>query len=82
MSSNSNHQAGASAEVQTENEKILEAIKATLLNRATTDQSSYAIGTRRLDRIPVPELLQLQRTYTTAVRLERNRAFGTIKLKC
>ena len=79
--SNSNQQAEASAKVQTENENILEAIKATLLNRATTDQASYTIGTRRLDRIPVPELLQLQRTYTTAVRLERNRAFGTVKLK-
>ena len=64
----------------TENEQMLAAIEATLLNRATTDQSPYVIGTRRLDRIPVPELQLLKRQYTTAVRAERGTLFGKVTL--
>ena len=67
-------------EEKTENQIILDAINATILNRATTDQESYVIGTRELKRIPMPELLKLKSTYTTAVRLEKNRAFGTVKI--
>ena len=65
----------------TENEKILDAINATLLNRATSDQQNYMIGTRQLSRIPLPDLLKLKATYTTAVRLERNRAFGKVTIR-
>ena len=67
-------------EEMTENEKILKAINDTLLNRATTDQQNYMIGTRQLSRIPLEELRKLKSTYTTAVRLERNKAFGTVKI--
>ena len=56
---------------RTENEKILDAINAALLNRATSDQNGYMIGTRRLDRIPLEELRRLRGTFVTAVRFER-----------
>ena len=67
-------------EEKTENEKMLDAINATLLNRATTDQQNYMIGTRQLSRIPLPELQKLKSTYITAIRLERNKAFGTVRI--
>jgi len=70
-----------STEELSENERILNAINDTILNRATSDQSAYMIGTRRLDRIPIPELLQMQAKYTTAVRLEKGTAFGTVRVK-
>lgn len=55
-----------STEELSENEKSLNAINDTLLNRATPDQSAYMIGTRRLDRIPIPELLKMQAKFITA----------------
>ena len=64
----------------TENEQVLAAINATLLNRATSDQQSYTIGTRRLDRIPLEELRKFRATFITAVRLERGKGFGTVKV--
>ena len=54
----------------TENQKTLASINATLLNRATSDQQGYMIGTRRLDRIPLEELRIMRLTYITAVRTD------------
>ena len=70
-----------STEELSENERTLNAINDTILNRATSDQSAYMIGTRRLDRIPIDELLRLQARYITAVRIEKNKAFGTVTVK-
>ena len=65
----------------TENEEILAAINAAIQNRATVDQQVCMIGTRRLDRIPLEELRAMRTTYITAVRLEKGKAFGTVKVK-
>ena len=69
-----------SADDRTENERILDAINATIENRATSDQQYYMIGTRRLDRIPMDELRLLRATYITAVRREKGKLFGSVKL--
>ena len=66
---------------RTENEKILDALNAALLNRATSDQNAYMIGTRRLDRIPLEELRRLRGTFVTAVRFEKGKAFGSVRVK-
>ena len=65
---------------RTEAEHILDAINDTILNRATSDQSAYVIGTRRLDRIPMAELRVLRSTYITAVRREKGKLFGSVKI--
>ena len=69
------------AQEVTENQRILDAIDAALLNRATTDQQGYMIGTRRLDRIPIPDLLKLRSQFITAVRGENGGIFGVAKVK-
>lgn len=48
----------------------LAAINALLEGRATKDQKSYRIGDRELERIPVPELLQLRDYYQREARRE------------
>ena len=65
---------------RTENEQILDAINATILNRVTSDQEGYMIGTRRLDRIPMAELRPLRAQFITAVRREKGKLFGRVKL--
>lgn len=41
----------------------LDAIDALLANKATLDQQRYVIGNRQLDRIPIPDLLNLRKEY-------------------
>ena len=65
----------------TENEEILAAINTAVQNRARVDQQGYMIGTRRLDRIPLEDLQAMRSTYITAVRFEKGKAFGSIKVK-
>jgi hypothetical protein len=43
--------------------KIIDAIDALVLNRATIDQQSYQIGNRQLSRIPLIELRQIRKDY-------------------
>jgi len=50
--------------------KLLDAIDATLLRKATADQSSMAINGRMLSRIPIPELEQLRTRIAAEVRTE------------
>lgn len=69
-----------STDDRTENERILDAINATIENRATSDQQYYMIGTRQLHRIPIAELRLLRSTYITAVRREKGKLFGSVKL--
>lgn len=53
----------------------LDAINATLLNKATNDQLEYEIstpaGTRKLKRIPIKDLMDLRSYYANIVRNER-----------
>lgn len=51
--------------------RILDAIDAMALGKATLDQQSYQIGTRQLSRIPVGELLALRTQYAQIVARER-----------
>lgn len=65
---------------RTENERILDAINATIEGRASSDQNMYMIGTRQLHRIPMAELRLLRSTYITAVRREKGKLFGSVRL--
>lgn len=58
-------QAGALdvTDTRSHNKKMLDAINATLENRATSDQQSYSIAGRSLTKIPISELLQLRDYY-------------------
>lgn len=51
--------------------KTLDAIDATIAGRATSDQQSYQIGTRRLDRIPMADLIALRTKYAQFYAQER-----------
>lgn len=52
--------------------KILDAIDARLLNRATEDQNKYSIAGRSIDRIPVAELLGLRDKFSIMYQREVN----------
>jgi len=43
--------------------KVLDAIEAVILGRATTDQLSYSINGRSLQKTPLPDLLKLRSQY-------------------
>jgi hypothetical protein len=62
-------------------EKILEAIDATILGKATADQQSYVIqsgsGSRSLSRIPVTELRELRKDYAAIVAAEKRSSNDT-----
>jgi hypothetical protein len=55
-------------------QRILDAIDAMALGKATLDQQSYQIGTRQLSRIPITELLALRTQYAQIVARERRAA--------
>lgn len=55
-------------------QKILDAIDAMAVGKATLDQQSYQIGTRQLARIPISELIKLRSTYAQLVARERRAA--------
>jgi hypothetical protein len=50
--------------------KVLEAIDAVILGRASKDQEEYAIGNRSLKRTPLAELQALRDRYAARVRAE------------
>jgi hypothetical protein len=54
--------------------KVLDAIRALIEGRASLDQKSYTIGNRSLERIPIPELLQLRSVYEAEVMAEERAA--------
>lgn len=54
--------------------KVLDAIEATIENRASIDQSSMAIAGRSLSRIPIDELLTLRDRAQYEVNKELNKA--------
>jgi hypothetical protein len=58
--------------------KILDAIDAMVAGKATRDQQEYTIAggssSRTLKRIPIPELMELRKTYARKVAQERRRA--------
>jgi hypothetical protein len=61
-------------------EKILEAIDATMLGKATRDQQSYTIqsgsGSRSLSRLSVTELIEAKKYYAGIVAAEKRAANG------
>lgn len=48
---------------RTSAKKILDAIDAMLLGKASLDQQEYEIGDRKLARIPIPDLIELRKAY-------------------
>ncbi|HWQ34878.1 MAG TPA: hypothetical protein VNQ79_18690 [Blastocatellia bacterium] len=73
--------ANAPFDGRSETKKILDAIDAMILKKATLDQQEYQIGNRALKRIPLPELIALRdkyaRLYAQEQRAERLRQGGT-----
>jgi len=52
-------------------EKALEAVEATIQNRATSDQLSYTIAGRSISKIPIPDLLVLSSNLKAQIRSEK-----------
>lgn len=52
-------------------EKALEAVEATIQNRATSDQLSYTIAGRSISKIPIPDLLVLRSNLKAQIRSEK-----------
>lgn len=68
------------ADTRTQDQTALDAIDAVLANRATTDQKSYSIAGRALERMTVDELLALRRYY--AARVQKSKGLtGRIYLR-
>lgn len=57
-------------EARSHAQRMLDAIEATLLKRATRDQQSYEIEGRRLDRTPIADLERLRNHYRRVVDRE------------
>ncbi|MBT9168614.1 MAG: hypothetical protein DDT19_01961 [Syntrophomonadaceae bacterium] len=57
--------------------KILDAIEAALLGRATADQMSYSIGGRSISKIPITELIAFRDRF----RIEYQREIDAEKIK-
>jgi hypothetical protein len=54
-------------------QKIVDAIDALILGRASTDQMSYQIGNRALSRIPLPDLRIIRRDYANIIAAQRRK---------
>jgi hypothetical protein len=81
--------AGAGYDGRSVAKKIVDAIDALVLNRATIDQESYQIGNRQLARVPFEHLNKVRQYYAAIVdqehRLARIKAgkslWPTVKIK-
>ena len=60
----------STADLRSHNQIILDALEATLENRATLDQSSYSIAGRSLSRMDVDDLLRFKAIYSWRVKRE------------
>ena len=60
----------STADLRSHNQIILDALEATLENRATLDQSSYSIAGRSLSRMDVDDLLRFKAIYSGRVKRE------------
>lgn len=69
--------ATAAVDGRSQAKKILDAIDAMIEGKATRDQQEYTIdtgaGARSLRRIPIPDLIDLRKTYARIVAGERRR---------
>lgn len=61
-------------DVRSHAKRMLDAIEATLEKRATKDQQSYEVDGKKLERIPVDQLIKLQNIYKRAYRKEQEAA--------
>lgn len=66
----SRYDAAANLDDRTHAAKVLDAIEAVIEGRASLDQKSYTIGTRSLERMPLPDLLKFRDTYRGEVYAE------------
>ena len=70
-----------SFDAQTDDEKSLEAIRAVLGNRATSDQQRITFKGRELEKTPIPELIRLESHFLFRVNEARRRKKGGQFLK-
>jgi hypothetical protein len=70
-----------SFDARTDDEKSLEAIRAVLSNRATSDQQRITFNGRELEKTPIPELLRLERHFLFRVNESQRRKKGGKLLK-
>ena len=61
-------------EEDTHAKRTLANIEALMEGRSTIDQNAYQLGGRRLDRIPIPDLIQLHKYYSKLVYKEKEGA--------
>ncbi len=73
--------ASDSFDPRTQAEKMLEAIQATLANRATTDQLRIEFNQRRLEKTPLTDLLKLEARFIRKVNAERWKKTGRSPIK-
>lgn len=62
---------GEAFDNRTQAEKDLEAVRALLSGKASSDVQSYTIGNRELAKIPMADLLALEKNLSARVRRER-----------
>lgn len=63
-------------DARSQDEIILESVRAVIQRRATKDQQSMSIGGRSLSRFTWDELLELERTYAYRVKRKRDASRG------
>jgi hypothetical protein len=64
-------------DTRTANERMLEAIRATLENRATKDQTKLSHDGKSLERTPLGDLMKLELLYQKRVASERRKSAGS-----
>ena len=64
--------AASTLDNRTDSKKILDAITAVILNRASLDQQEYMIQGRKLVRTPMVDLIKLRDKYAAIVKSEDN----------
>lgn len=62
-----------STDIRTVNQKILDAIDAMVLGKATKDQKSYTIKNRTLERYSIEELMPLRSYYATLAEKDKDK---------
>lgn len=66
-----NIQSSESFDGRSHNEKVLDALRAVIERRATTDQLSVSIGGKSIQRMPFDQLIKYAKQYEEYVRQER-----------
>ncbi len=71
-----NFSTAAAQDLRSSNQKVLDAIVATIENRASLDQQEYTIKDRQLKRMTIEELLKFQSIYEARVASDKRKEKG------